>query len=57
MVEQGWSVARFWSHEVLAGRKDVLETIVAILDGKMLEPVEASDLRFVPRCADKQVDE
>lgn len=51
MVAEGWSVVRFWNTDVLRDMPSVLETIVAILDGRMREPVEASDLTFIPaRC-------
>jgi len=46
MVSQGWSVARFWNVSVLSDRRSVLETIVAILEGRLREDVVASDMRF-----------
>ena len=46
MVSQGWSVVRFWNMDALVERDAVVETILAALDGS-LDPVEASDLRFV----------
>jgi len=47
MVEHGWSVLRFWNVDALVERRAVVETIQAALE-RRLEPVEASDLRFVP---------
>jgi len=46
MVEQGWSVLRFWNVDALIERGAVVDTIVAALE-KRLDPVEATDLRFV----------
>ncbi|AZO44071.1 endonuclease domain-containing protein [Mesorhizobium sp. M7D.F.Ca.US.005.01.1.1] len=43
---QGYSVLRFWNHEVLAERRTVLDTILACLDGKISTP--SPDLRFAP---------
>ncbi|WP_411966542.1 endonuclease domain-containing protein [Mesorhizobium sp. ES1-3] len=43
---QGYSVLRFWNHEVLAERRAVLDTILACLDGKISTP--SPDLRFAP---------
>lgn len=31
----GYSVLRFWNHEVLGERRAVLDTIVAVLDGRL----------------------
>nr|WP_246461898.1 endonuclease domain-containing protein [Mesorhizobium sangaii] len=42
----GYSVLRFWNHEVLAERRAVLDTILACLDGKISTP--SPDLRFAP---------
>ncbi|WJI78104.1 endonuclease domain-containing protein [Mesorhizobium sp. C395A] len=43
---QGYSVLRFWNHEVLAESRAVLDTILACLDGKISTP--SPDLRFAP---------
>ncbi|XHM77797.1 endonuclease domain-containing protein [Mesorhizobium sp. ANAO-SY3R2] len=43
---QGYSVLRFWNNEVLAERQTVLETILAVLEGKISTP--SPDLRFAP---------
>lgn len=44
----GWSVARFWNVDVLRERRAVLETIVAILDGRLTEPCASGDFVFLP---------
>ncbi len=48
MNAEGWSVARFWNVAVLTEMKSVLETIVAILEGRLNEPEDAPDLKFMP---------
>jgi very-short-patch-repair endonuclease len=48
MTELGWSVIRFWNVDVLKELAPVCNTILAALDGRLSEPVEAYDLRFVP---------
>ncbi|ARO28516.1 restriction endonuclease type 2-like protein [Rhizobium sp. NXC14] len=48
MTNNGWSVVRFWNVDVLSALPSVLETIVAICDGLLVERVEAMDLRFFP---------
>ena len=45
MVEQGWSVLRFWNVDALQERDAVVDTILAALD-RRLDPVQAPDLRF-----------
>lgn len=42
---EGYSVLRFWNHEVLRERRAVLDTILAALDGR-LSP--SPGLRFAP---------
>jgi very-short-patch-repair endonuclease len=44
----GWSVLRVWNVDVLRETDSVLETILAVLDGRLTERVEAYDLRFYP---------
>jgi very-short-patch-repair endonuclease len=44
----GYSVIRFWSHDVLRQTDDVLETILAVLDGRLAERVSTFDLRYYP---------
>ena len=46
MVDQDWSVLRFWNIDALKERDAVIETIIAALE-RRLEAVEAADLRFV----------
>jgi hypothetical protein len=48
MRAQGYSILRFWSHDVLKHRTSVCETILAVIDGQLSESAAASDLRFVP---------
>ncbi|MBX4955031.1 DUF559 domain-containing protein [Rhizobium lentis] len=48
MTGNGWSVVRFWNVDVLSALPSVLDTIVAICDGRLVERVEAMDLRFFP---------
>ena len=43
---QGYSVLRFWNQKVLAERPAVLETILAVLDGKISTP--SPGLGFAP---------
>lgn len=43
---QGYSVLRFWNQEVLAERSAVLETILAVLEGRISTP--SPGLRFAP---------
>ena len=42
----GYTVLRFWNHEVLEERRAVLETILATLEGRIFEKCEA--LRLYP---------
>lgn len=46
MVENGWSVLRFWNFDALMERGAVVETILSALE-RRLDEVEAADLRFV----------
>jgi very-short-patch-repair endonuclease len=43
---QGYSVLRFWNHEVLKERRAVLETILAALEGQIFQRDDI--LRFYP---------
>jgi very-short-patch-repair endonuclease len=47
MRMQGYSVLRFWSHEVMRERTAIVETIMAALEGRLAESVDAYDMRFV----------
>ncbi|WP_411970593.1 endonuclease domain-containing protein [Mesorhizobium sp. CA14] len=47
MQAQGYSILRFWNHDVLKHRTSVCETILAALDGKLAENIAVADLRFV----------
>ncbi|WP_312365757.1 DUF559 domain-containing protein [Ensifer sp.] len=48
MVTNGWSVVRFWNTHVLRERGTVLETIVAIIEKRLLVEVRTTDLTFIP---------
>jgi very-short-patch-repair endonuclease len=48
MNAEGWSVARFWNIDVLTAMPSVLDTIVAICDGRLTDPIVARDLKFFP---------
>ena len=52
MTGNGWSVVRFWNVDVLRELSSVLETIVAVCEGRLTEHVEATDLRFFPAAGD-----
>jgi very-short-patch-repair endonuclease len=45
----GYSVLRFWNDEVLKERRAVLETILAVLEGRIFERCDT--LRFYPATA------
>jgi len=47
MRAQGFSILRFWSHDVLKHRTSVCETTLAVLDGRLAEDMNSADLRFV----------
>lgn len=47
MRANGYSVLRFWSHDVLRDRTAIVETIMAALAGGLNESVVAPDMRFV----------
>ena len=44
--QNGYSVLRFWNHEVLQEREAVLDAILAVLDGRI--DIQFSGLRFAP---------
>ncbi|KQV39210.1 MULTISPECIES: DUF559 domain-containing protein [unclassified Rhizobium] len=48
MSADGWSVARFWNTCVLQQRTCVLETIVAIVENRLVHEVRSLDLTFIP---------
>jgi very-short-patch-repair endonuclease len=48
MNMNGWSIARFWSVDVIAEREAVLETIVAVCEGRLLDGTSATDFVFLP---------
>jgi very-short-patch-repair endonuclease len=48
MNRNGWSVLRVWHADVLSSRASVLDTIVAALDGRLVEKMIAIDVKFLP---------
>jgi very-short-patch-repair endonuclease len=48
MNANGWSVVRFWNADVLRAREAVLDTLIAILNGRLNEIVLAHDLTYLP---------
>ncbi|MQW86825.1 endonuclease domain-containing protein [Sinorhizobium saheli] len=48
MLLNGWSVARFWNTHIFRDRAGVLETIVAILEKRLVREVRTTDLTFIP---------
>ncbi|MDR7034764.1 very-short-patch-repair endonuclease [Mesorhizobium sp. BE184] len=48
MNRNGWSVLRIWHADVLKHRREVLDTILAALDGKLAEKMIAPDVKFLP---------
>ena len=48
MGMNGWSVALFWNTDVITERKAVLETIVAICEGRLAERTSETDFPFLP---------
>ncbi|MBY5390979.1 endonuclease domain-containing protein [Rhizobium leguminosarum] len=52
MTGDGWSVVRFWNVDVLTALPSVLDTILAICDGRLVDRVEVADLRFFPAARD-----
>lgn len=48
MNANGWSVVRFWNADVLRERTAVLDTLIAILDGRVSEAVLSRDLIYLP---------
>ena len=48
MNDRGWSVARFWSNDFLANLVSVMETVLAVCDGRITDRVESADFRFFP---------
>ncbi|TIL94428.1 MAG: DUF559 domain-containing protein [Mesorhizobium sp.] len=47
IVSNGWSMLRFWNVDGLKGREEVLETILAAIEGRLERRIETHDLRFV----------
>jgi very-short-patch-repair endonuclease len=54
MNRNGWSVLRVWHADLLASRASVLDTIVAVLDGRLGEKIIAADAKFLPSMSEKR---
>lgn len=54
MIDQGWSVLRFWNVDALKELDAVANTIIAALD-RRLDPVVAPDLRFVAAASYREI--
>jgi len=48
MNRNGWSVLRVWHVDVLKDRQAVLETIVAVLDGRLAGKSISTEMKFLP---------
>jgi len=48
MNRNGWSVLRIWHADVLQDRGEILDTIVAALDGKLDRKMISPDIKFLP---------
>jgi very-short-patch-repair endonuclease len=48
MTGQGWSVLRLWNVDMFGEMEPVLETILAALEGRLVEKTKAFDLRYFP---------
>ncbi len=48
MNEANWSVARFWSSDVLSQIDSVLDTVAAICDGDVRDFIRSFDFQFYP---------
>jgi len=48
MNANGWSAARFWSHDVLAEGDAVMDTVLAVCEGRITEAVMSRDFSFFP---------
>ena len=53
MNGNGWSVLRVWHVDVLKERDRVLETIVAVLDGRLTGKIIAPDVKLLPAATEK----
>ncbi|MCZ8544607.1 DUF559 domain-containing protein [Mesorhizobium qingshengii] len=47
MISNDWSILRFWNVDVLKDRDEVLETILAAIEGRLERLIETHELRFV----------
>src|SRR5262249_26201487 len=38
LESQGWRVVRFWNHEILQNSESVIDTVLAVLEGRLPSP-------------------
>ena len=50
LCSQGYSVLRFWNDEVLRERRAVLDTLLAVLEGRIGSPSPGQDNCSTPFC-------
>jgi very-short-patch-repair endonuclease len=48
MNRNGWSVLRVWHADVMTSKQAILETIVAVLDGRLTTKAIAADMKYLP---------
>ncbi|MDQ6436779.1 DUF559 domain-containing protein [Mesorhizobium sp. LHD-90] len=48
MNRNGWSVLRIWHADVLNDRDAVLETVVAVLDGRLKDKSISVEMKYLP---------
>ena len=53
MIDEGWSVLRFWNIDALLQRDAVIDTIIAALE-RRLDPIATTDLRFLAASHSRQ---
>ena len=54
MNRNGWSVLRFWHVDVPRSRRKVLETIAAVLDGRLESEMISVEMKFLPTFRDAE---
>ena len=48
MNTKGWSILRFWANELLSQKQIVLNTIVEVLEGRLIAKTEVVDMKYLP---------
>jgi very-short-patch-repair endonuclease len=48
MNRNGWSVLRVWHADAMTSKQAILETIVAVLDGRLNTKTIAADMKYLP---------